>query len=567
MGAAWAPSPPPPPPPPPPHVHYYNKGDPIKHVSHRFTHTRAQLHSHTHAHTCIRVHTDWVTCPQRIFFFQSALGQNNVSRARQGSVWATSPRPSPPPFPSSSTSSSSFLLRYRSWELTNWKKSCMWLCFPPLTPPSGLARGEWISMRCFRARFSWSSSWLWIVRDCRRSSWRALRRISPWSKCAHSPSHRACQPIRVLVNDTVSLSVCVCVRVCVPPMCPHVCSPPLPICSTTDITHVSSPTAPGLWDLPPVARTSRGWNKVVNDRRSERGKRVRGVGEAERVGGGGGGERERGGRERQGATWRLSAAERLNRRGGAGLQLCQLLMCCPLVCGLLTDAIIWFCLSKLACCSPRRRTEDRTEAYGAFLTISPVWCFPTAEPPLFLPLAASIQAGAGERERPSRRRREQPAGGSHAGFPPPPPSLPFFFFTCLRIYWLFLLWFLFATPNCTLPLLPTSALPDLCGSPESSAPRGAKLCIKASRIPQAASDHRGQRTPRRAPGADMPRRKQQAPRRSAGTHWLRFACSFPLSLSLLPLLALCVCVSPLLPASPIHLLFIDICLTHTETFM
>ncbi|CAB1455496.1 unnamed protein product [Pleuronectes platessa] len=32
----------------------------------------------------------------------------------------------------------------------------------------------------------------------------------------------------------------------------------------------------------------------------------------------------------------------------------------------------------------------------------------------------------------------------------------------------------------------------------------------------AASDHRGQRTPRRAPGADMPRRKQQAPRRAAG---------------------------------------------------
>ncbi|KAK7913208.1 hypothetical protein WMY93_013419 [Mugilogobius chulae] len=35
---------PPPPPPPFPHVHYYNKGDPIKRASHRFT------HAHTHAH-------------------------------------------------------------------------------------------------------------------------------------------------------------------------------------------------------------------------------------------------------------------------------------------------------------------------------------------------------------------------------------------------------------------------------------------------------------------------------------------------------------------------------------
>lgn len=44
-GSSLSPSPPPPP------VHYYNKGDPIKHVSRRFTHTQTHAHSLTRART------------------------------------------------------------------------------------------------------------------------------------------------------------------------------------------------------------------------------------------------------------------------------------------------------------------------------------------------------------------------------------------------------------------------------------------------------------------------------------------------------------------------------------
>ena len=115
-------------------------------------------------------------------------------------------------------------------------------------------------------------------------------------------------------------------------MCPHVCSPHFrPACERD--WHYAHFWAKRLPDYPARSGMNGGWNEAVNDRKeSERGAREA-EGERERERERGGRERETG-RERRGATWRLSAAERLNRRGGAGLQLCQLLMCCPLVCGL-----------------------------------------------------------------------------------------------------------------------------------------------------------------------------------------------------------------------------------------
>lgn len=100
----------------------------------------------------------------------------------------------------------------------------------------------------------------------------------------------------------------------------------------------------------------------------------------------------------------------MNRRGGAGFQLCQLLMCCPLVCGLLTDASIWFyspqaCLLQL----PTPSKEDHTNAHGAFFsTRPPSSVFLPRSPPLFLlPPRPSRSGQDSERLRESERRRER----------------------------------------------------------------------------------------------------------------------------------------------------------------
>lgn len=98
----------------------------------------------------------------------------------------------------------------------------------------------------------------------------------------------------------------------------------------------------------------------------------------------------------------------MNHRGGAGLQLCQPLMCCPLVCGLLTDAIFLFYPLKLACCSLRRQVKRITRRHTALFFLTPLLCFSTAEP--LCSCSHRVQVG---------RQRHRERASSQPGVDPP----------------------------------------------------------------------------------------------------------------------------------------------------
>lgn len=112
-----------------------------------------------------------------------------------------------------------------------------------------------------------------------------------------------------------------------------------------------------------------------------------------------------------------------------------------------------------------------------------------------------VQVRADKRDTASRTRgeSEQPAPGADL-----PPSLPplFFIFIFLLSLYLPAPFFLFYWCK-KLPAFPSSNIythSDLCGSPEVAPTGVGGNCIKATRVPQATSDHRGQRrTPRRVP--------------------------------------------------------------------
>lgn len=89
-GSSLSPSPPPPPPPPPPRLHYYNKGDPIKHVSRRFTHTRG-THTLARAHTRAQRLTVCDFSPSADFFKSPSDKTSWPCQAGDNTVWATSP--------------------------------------------------------------------------------------------------------------------------------------------------------------------------------------------------------------------------------------------------------------------------------------------------------------------------------------------------------------------------------------------------------------------------------------------------------------------------------------------
>lgn len=150
-------------------------------------------------------------------------------------------------------------------------------------------------------------------------------------------------------------------------------------------------------------------------------------------------------------------------------------MCCRLVCGLLTDAIIWFYPFKLACCSLRRRVKRITRRHQALFNLLSVFSYRGA------PVYSSSHRV--HPKQPERARQRPTERAEHRGFIP-----PLFFYFDIFISSLLASTGSFSSEpflcsKTAHPPLRTPTHPDLCGSPKS-APRGENCVSKLRGSPR-----------------------------------------------------------------------------------